>query len=91
MATRARPFPLTTRQVECVMWTWHGLSSREIGARLYISPETVKEHLRHAYRALGLARKPAQKRTLAAVWLVHECEHATGIRLGARGRTETKG
>ena len=47
-----------------------GLSRREIGARLYISLNTVKTHTRELYRKLGATsarrRSPAQKRSVCS-------------------------
>lgn len=43
---------LTPRQRQCVELLSHGLSYEAIGKRLYLTPNSVKTHLRLAYKAL---------------------------------------
>lgn len=81
-ATRPPP-TLTARQQECVMWTWYGLEGREIAAVLGLAPDTVANTLHNAHERLGLVYADCP-RTQAALWLIRECERATGIRLGER-------
>jgi len=45
---------LTSRQAEVVALLLQGLSNAEIAAALYVDVNTVKTHLRHAYKALGV-------------------------------------
>jgi DNA-binding NarL/FixJ family response regulator len=45
---------LSSRQSEVVALLLQGLSNAEIAASLYVDVNTVKTHLRHAYRALGV-------------------------------------
>jgi DNA-binding CsgD family transcriptional regulator/tetratricopeptide (TPR) repeat protein len=45
---------LSPREHEVMQLVTEGLSNREIGKRLFISPVTVKVHLRHAYEKLGV-------------------------------------
>lgn len=45
---------LTARQAEVVSLLLQGLSNAEIAAALYVDVNTVKTHLRHAYKALGV-------------------------------------
>jgi two-component system nitrate/nitrite response regulator NarL len=45
---------LTTRQREILGFVVEGLSNAEIGKRLYLSESTVKQHLRLAYKLLGV-------------------------------------
>lgn len=45
---------LTARQAEVVALLLQGLSNAEIAASLYVDVNTVKTHLRHAYKALGV-------------------------------------
>jgi DNA-binding NarL/FixJ family response regulator len=47
---------LTTRQREVFNLLRKGLASKEIGARLNISPRTVKFHLEHLYLRLNMHR-----------------------------------
>lgn len=57
---------LTAREIQVLTGCIHGRSNGEIGRHLYLSEDTVKTHLRRAYRKLG-ARDRAQ-----AVALVYE-------------------
>lgn len=45
---------LTARQSEVVALLLQGLSNAEIAAALFVDVNTVKTHLRHAYKALGV-------------------------------------
>lgn len=45
---------LTARQAEVVSLLLQGLSNAEIAKALYVDVNTVKTHLRHAYKALGV-------------------------------------
>jgi len=56
---------LTNRQSQVVRNIALGLSNREIAAALYISVETVKEHVQHALSKLG-----CRDRTKAAIWAI---------------------
>jgi DNA-binding CsgD family transcriptional regulator len=45
---------LSKREKEVLHLVAHGLSNREIGQRLFISPVTVKVHVRHIFEKLGV-------------------------------------
>jgi NarL family two-component system response regulator LiaR len=45
---------LTARQSEVVALLLQGLSNQEIAEALFVDVNTVKTHLRHAYKALGV-------------------------------------
>lgn len=57
--------PLTKRESEVLKQLALGLSNKEIALALGISYETVKEHVQHVLRKVGVA-----DRTQAAVWAV---------------------
>ena len=57
--------PLTRREGEVLQQLAHGLTNKEIAKSLGISYETVKEHVQHILRKLGVG-----DRTQAAVWAV---------------------
>ena len=60
--------PLTKRELEVLKQLSFGLTNKEIAEALGISYETVKEHVQHVLRKLGVS-----DRTQAAVWAVqHE-------------------
>lgn len=59
--------PLTRRESEVLRQLALGLSNKEIAQALSISYETVKEHVQHILRKLGVA-----DRTQAAVWAVRK-------------------
>ncbi len=48
---------LTAREREVLQLLAHGLSNREIGARLYISETTAKFHVGNVLRKLGVSRR----------------------------------
>ena len=56
---------LTTRESEVLRQMVYGLTYKEIGQALGISYETVKEHVQHILRKIGVS-----DRTQAAVWAV---------------------
>jgi DNA-binding NarL/FixJ family response regulator len=57
--------PLTKRESEVLKQLAFGLTNKEIAQTLGISYETVKEHVQHVLKKLGVA-----DRTQAAVWAV---------------------
>lgn len=57
--------PLTPREVEVLRAMTEGMTNLEIADRLGVSSETVKEHVQHILRRLGVS-----DRTQAAVWAV---------------------
>lgn len=59
--------PLTHRESEVLRQLAHGLTNKEIGQALGISYETVKEHVQHILRKIGVS-----DRTQAAVWAVRK-------------------
>lgn len=59
--------PLTRRENEVLRQLAHGLTNKEIAQALGISYETVKEHVQHILRKVGVA-----DRTQAAVWAVRK-------------------
>jgi DNA-binding NarL/FixJ family response regulator len=63
------PAQLTDRELEVLTLIGRGLSNLEIADALYLSVNTVKTHVRHAYRRTGLTR-----RTDAVVWVVNHLE-----------------
>jgi DNA-binding NarL/FixJ family response regulator len=59
--------PLTQRESEVLKQLAYGLTNKEIAATLHISYETVKEHVQHILRKIGVS-----DRTQAAVWAVRK-------------------
>jgi len=59
--------PLTKRESEVLKQLALGLSNKEIALALSISYETVKEHVQHVLRKIGVS-----DRTQAAVWAVRK-------------------
>ncbi len=59
--------PLTQRESEVLRQLAYGLTNKEIAATLKISYETVKEHVQHILRKIGVS-----DRTQAAVWAVRK-------------------
>jgi DNA-binding NarL/FixJ family response regulator len=48
---------LSSRQREILGYVVEGLSNAEIGRRLYLSESTIKQHLRSAYKLLGVSNR----------------------------------
>jgi DNA-binding NarL/FixJ family response regulator len=48
---------LSIRQREILGYVVEGLSNAEIGRRLYLSESTIKQHLRSAYKLLGVSNR----------------------------------
>jgi len=59
--------PLTQRESEVLRQLAYGLTNKEIALALQISYETVKEHVQHILRKIGVT-----DRTQAAVWAVRK-------------------
>ncbi len=59
--------PLTQRESEVLRQLALGLTNKEIALALHISYETVKEHVQHILRKIGVS-----DRTQAAVWAVRK-------------------
>jgi LuxR family maltose regulon positive regulatory protein len=53
----ALPEPLTPREKEVLELLAAGLSNREIGEQLVISPQTVKKHTGNIYGKLGVSSR----------------------------------
>ena len=56
---------LTARESEMLCWIAQGLSNKEIAERAYIGAESLKSHIRSAYRKIGVTT-----RSQAIVWCV---------------------
>ena len=56
-----RPLPagLTDREVEVLRAVAAGLSNREVGERLTISPRTAEHHVQHVYAKIGVSSRAA--------------------------------
>ena len=57
-------YSLGPRKLEILEMVAEGLSNAQIGKRLYLSESTVKQHLRSAYRALGVKSRTQAARLL---------------------------
>ena len=56
---REGPEGLTARELEVLRLVARGLSNREIGERLVISPKTVGNHVEHIYAKIGASTRAA--------------------------------
>ena len=64
---RKRSTTLTTDERSVLILVARGLTNKEIAQTLHISYETVKEHVQHILRKIGVS-----DRTQAAVWAVRK-------------------
>jgi DNA-binding NarL/FixJ family response regulator len=62
---------LSARKREILELVVEGLSNAEISGRLYLSESTIKQHLRAAYKVLGVRNRTEAARTMR--------EHARGV------------
>ena len=61
------PSKLTPRQVEVLRLLQRGASTEQIARELHLSPETVRNHVRHLLRALGVHTRLEAVAAAAAV------------------------
>jgi DNA-binding CsgD family transcriptional regulator len=61
----SHPGGLSRREVEVLQLAARGLTTREIGDRLYISPKTADHHIQHVYSKIGVSTRAA-----AALWAI---------------------
>lgn len=57
-------YTLSLRQEEILLLVAEGLSNAQIAERLYLSESTVKQHLRAAYKALGVRSRAEAARVM---------------------------
>jgi DNA-binding NarL/FixJ family response regulator len=55
---------LSSRQQQILRMVVEGMSNAEIGKRLYLSESTIKQHLRAAYKVLGVSNRIQASRLL---------------------------
>ena len=61
---------ISEREREVLALTADGLSARQIGARLHLSPATVKSHLQNVYEKLGVSDRTAAVATAIRLGLL---------------------
>ena len=54
---REGPAGLTAREVDVLRLVSRGLSSKEVAARLVISPKTARNHIEHIYAKIGASNR----------------------------------
>jgi DNA-binding CsgD family transcriptional regulator len=57
--TSSPPSSLTVQELRVLQLVAAGLANAEIAERLYVAPATVRKHLEHAYRKLGVTNRLA--------------------------------
>ncbi len=61
------PAPLTPQELEIAEFAATGLTNKEIGARMYVSPRTVSAHLYRIFPKLGITSRAALRDALIAL------------------------
>jgi HD-GYP domain-containing protein (c-di-GMP phosphodiesterase class II) len=74
---REGPAGLTHREVEVLVLLARGLSNKQIGARLVVSPRTVGHHVQHVYRKIGCSTRAAASLFAMQHGLLPELERAS--------------
>src|SRR6185369_10096740 len=74
---REGPAGLTAREVEVLRLVAQGLSNKEIGARLVISPKTAGNHVEHIYAKIGASSRAAASLFAMRHGLLRDVELAT--------------
>ena len=78
--------PLTSAELRLLPWLATHLSFREIGARLYVSRNTIKTQAISVYRKLGVSSRSEAIECAGRLGLLDADEHRLLARLDAEGR-----
>jgi HD-GYP domain-containing protein (c-di-GMP phosphodiesterase class II) len=81
---REGPAGLTQREVEVLVLLARGLSNKEIGARLVVSPRTVGHHIAHIYRKIGSSNRAGASLYAMQHGLLPDLGGASGDRSNSR-------
>jgi DNA-binding CsgD family transcriptional regulator len=54
---REGPAGLTAREVDVLRLVSRGISTKDIAARLVISPKTTRNHIEHIYTKIGVSNR----------------------------------
>lgn len=85
VSTRTTPEQLSARELQIMSRICHGDSNLDIAAELYLSINTVKTHIRSAYRRIGITRRVEAVLWGAEYGLVpHEQSGPDPVGFGAR-------
>jgi DNA-binding NarL/FixJ family response regulator len=55
----SRASGLSEREIEVLRLMVHGMTNKQIAARLYLSPKTVGHHVEHIYTKIGVSSRAA--------------------------------
>jgi DNA-binding NarL/FixJ family response regulator len=81
---------LTPQQRQIVRLASHGLTDREIGDRLFLSPRTVSSHLHRSYPKLGVASRHQLRDVIALTSTPTTAHESTGSETRGLARPESQ-
>jgi DNA-binding CsgD family transcriptional regulator len=74
---------LTPREAEILGWVARGRTNAEVGAVLFISPQTVRKHLENIFEKLGVRTRTAAAAYARTALTTQDADYGSGEPLGS--------